>query len=213
MSWAQRLLSIYSRLINSYLINKMTLANEFNVDERTIKRDMQDIRNYLYDNNEWFRRPDVKFNYSTNHYYIEKEKQELESDNFKTLIIYLAQIRIAIPKVIHTALITIVNQLFPNERKDLIKIINTIQFEDIDINFQLIYKLNDALLNHSSILLIAKAGQNIKSIPIKITYFKGSYRLKYYNKECEDFINLNDMSQIKIINEQNHNLQYYLLIT
>ncbi|HEC2209986.1 TPA: HTH domain-containing protein, partial [Staphylococcus delphini] len=43
MNRAHRLLSIYTRLIHHQRIDKTLLADEFNVNERTIKRDIQEI--------------------------------------------------------------------------------------------------------------------------------------------------------------------------
>ena len=42
-----RSLVIYTRLINGELINKHQLADEFEVNERTIQRDIDDIRHFL----------------------------------------------------------------------------------------------------------------------------------------------------------------------
>lgn len=43
----QRTLSIYTMLMNGYTVNKAELANRFQVNERSIERDISDIRNYL----------------------------------------------------------------------------------------------------------------------------------------------------------------------
>lgn len=56
MNKAQRLLTIYTRLLNNQGVNKMNLADELEVDERTIQRDIDDIRNYLFDNEEFQQR-------------------------------------------------------------------------------------------------------------------------------------------------------------
>lgn len=42
-----RILTIYSKLMNGYLINKAEEAIRFGVNERSIQRDIDDIRNYL----------------------------------------------------------------------------------------------------------------------------------------------------------------------
>ena len=45
----ERVLSLYTRLMNGAVINKATAAVEFGVNERSIQRDIDDIRNYLAD--------------------------------------------------------------------------------------------------------------------------------------------------------------------
>lgn len=44
-----RVLGIYTRLINGYVVKKAELAVEYGVNERSIQRDIDDIRNYLGD--------------------------------------------------------------------------------------------------------------------------------------------------------------------
>lgn len=44
---AERVLSIYTRLQNGYVINKAEEAEKFGVNERSIQRDIDDIRNFL----------------------------------------------------------------------------------------------------------------------------------------------------------------------
>lgn len=43
----QRILSIYTMLINGHTVNKAELADRFDVNERSIQRDIDDIRSYL----------------------------------------------------------------------------------------------------------------------------------------------------------------------
>jgi len=43
----ERVLAIYTKLINGYLINKAEEAKNFGVNERSIQRDIDDIRNFL----------------------------------------------------------------------------------------------------------------------------------------------------------------------
>lgn len=48
----ERVLGIYSRLMNGAIINKTQEANDYNVNERSIQRDIDDIRNFLDQNAE-----------------------------------------------------------------------------------------------------------------------------------------------------------------
>lgn len=43
----QRILNIYTMLINGHTLNKVELADRFHVNERSIQRDIDDIRSYL----------------------------------------------------------------------------------------------------------------------------------------------------------------------
>ncbi|MGW7977106.1 HTH domain-containing protein [Staphylococcus xylosus] len=53
MNRSHRLLSIYTRFLQRKKLDKLELSTEFKVSERTIIRDIQEIRNYFYDNDEW----------------------------------------------------------------------------------------------------------------------------------------------------------------
>ena len=44
---SDRLLGIYTRLINGGIVNKTEEAAKYNVDERSIQRDIDSIRNFL----------------------------------------------------------------------------------------------------------------------------------------------------------------------
>ncbi|OFO99608.1 HTH domain-containing protein [Staphylococcus sp. HMSC065E08] len=53
MEQSHRILSIYTRLIQQKVVNKEKLSQEWNVSPRTIQRDIDNIRNFLYDTDEW----------------------------------------------------------------------------------------------------------------------------------------------------------------
>ena len=43
----ERVLGIYTKLMNGDLVNKMQEAQKYGVNERSIQRDIDDIRNFL----------------------------------------------------------------------------------------------------------------------------------------------------------------------
>lgn len=43
----ERVLGIYTKLMNGYLISKAEKSTNYGVNERTVQRDIDDIRNYL----------------------------------------------------------------------------------------------------------------------------------------------------------------------
>ena len=49
----QRVLGIYTKLNNGQLVNKAEEAMRFGVNERSIQRDIDDIRIFLELNNKW----------------------------------------------------------------------------------------------------------------------------------------------------------------
>ena len=49
---ATRILGIYTRLLNGKYVNKPELAKHYNTSERSIQRDIDDIRSFLDDTEE-----------------------------------------------------------------------------------------------------------------------------------------------------------------
>ncbi|WP_231635426.1 HTH domain-containing protein [Staphylococcus carnosus] len=48
-----RILTIYNRLLQHKAVNKKSLTLELNTSPRTIQRDIDDIRNFLYESRPW----------------------------------------------------------------------------------------------------------------------------------------------------------------
>lgn len=71
MEQAYRVLYIYSKLVTKQTVNKSQLAKKFDVNPRTIQRDIDNIRYFLYEMN---LRSDIKeevcFNQGKNSYFI-----------------------------------------------------------------------------------------------------------------------------------------------
>lgn len=75
----QRVLAIYDRMIHGYRIRKEHLIDKYQVNARTIQRDMAVIRNMLdRDSREWDSRfRTVKFDRKTNEFYIDPPMKDL----------------------------------------------------------------------------------------------------------------------------------------
>lgn len=86
MNCSHRLLSIYTRFLKRKELDKLELSTEFKVSERTIIRDIQEIRNYFYDNDEWVEKRDIIFNYNNYKYSIKDYKSEFSELDFHQFI-------------------------------------------------------------------------------------------------------------------------------
>ncbi|PTJ76615.1 hypothetical protein BUZ59_08435, partial [Staphylococcus kloosii] len=53
MNKPERLLYIYTRLLNGKHLKKSTLAQALNINLRSVQRDFSDINNFLYEDEEW----------------------------------------------------------------------------------------------------------------------------------------------------------------
>ncbi|GAB7568825.1 helix-turn-helix transcriptional regulator [Gemella sp. Musashino-2025] len=73
-----RVLDIFDRLKNNESLTKKSLAQEYRVSEKTIQRDIEEVRQYIFDKKE--RYGDVSINYSR-----AKEIYEIKDDISKNL--------------------------------------------------------------------------------------------------------------------------------
>lgn len=75
-SKVDRVLNIYDRLLRGIVVNKKQLSIEFEVDIRTIQRDIDDIRNYLIDS---YESENILYDYKNNGYFLVSNKDKLIS--------------------------------------------------------------------------------------------------------------------------------------
>ncbi|MDT0747991.1 helix-turn-helix transcriptional regulator [Staphylococcus chromogenes] len=77
MDRAFRILTIYHRLLQNKKVNKKSLALMLNTSTRTIQRDIDDIRNFLYESEHWLdTQYEVKYDYDFESYTINHDKNE-----------------------------------------------------------------------------------------------------------------------------------------
>lgn len=119
-----RLLAMYERLNKGEMLFKAKLAAEFNVTEKTIQRDIDDLRAYLTE--EHFSEPDtaIKYDKSKNGYYLVRfERDWLTNEEVLAVCKILLESR-ALKKEEMKQLITkLLSQTSPADKKNLEEII------------------------------------------------------------------------------------------
>ncbi|RYS09592.1 helix-turn-helix transcriptional regulator [Staphylococcus pseudintermedius] len=134
MNKAQRLLTIYTRLLNNQGVNKMNLADELEVDERTIQRDIDDIRNYLFDNEEFQQRMEVTYQHKTNEYRLIRHNALLDSNILSILIMHLKNHSSVISRDMYELLKSIIYKFYSHDTKHLLEQINMFHVVDEEKN-------------------------------------------------------------------------------
>lgn len=121
-----RLLNIYERLNKGELVNKEMLANDFGVSQKTIQRDIDDLRAYLTETHFMESEISIKYDKAKNGYYlIRLEREWLTNEEVLALCKILLESR-AFCQTEMTALIgKIVMQSTPNDRKIIEDIIRS----------------------------------------------------------------------------------------
>ncbi|MBI5976044.1 HTH domain-containing protein [Staphylococcus canis] len=202
MSRSNRLLSVYTRLIKNQYINISQLAYEFNVSERTIKRDIQEVRNYLYDNDEWLDRKEVVFNYKQNVYYIPENQDQLKKKDFELLIIFIKLCGFPVQKSIIKLLKIFVTRDFAPSKSALLKLIDSVEaieysFEDYDL-----FKIYKGIYHSQYLRITTESSKSLLIMPLKIVMLSGKIMLIYLFEGREHFVSLKNIKHITAI--KNH---------
>ncbi|HEC2153045.1 HTH domain-containing protein [Staphylococcus delphini] len=79
MNQPYRLLSIYQALIGGKTVNKVDLANKWEVSTRTIQRDIAHIRNFMYESCDWFMEDDpIVYDHENDSYFLNRNIQQFK---------------------------------------------------------------------------------------------------------------------------------------
>ena len=89
MEQAFRVLNIYDKLLKNETVNKLELATEFNVNPRTIQRDIDNIRHYLYESTlHSDLELQIQFEQSKNSYFIKRSPKYSHQDDLRVQVTY-----------------------------------------------------------------------------------------------------------------------------
>ncbi|AYV00840.1 hypothetical protein HMPRNC0000_0075 [Staphylococcus aureus] len=98
MDRAFRILTIYNRLLENNSVNKQSLTLELDTSPRTIQRDNDDIRNFLYESKSWISTPkEITYDYKSESYKLEQDK----SKNVHLMDNILTALYLTPPKLSH----------------------------------------------------------------------------------------------------------------
>ncbi|MCU7557956.1 helix-turn-helix transcriptional regulator [Macrococcus capreoli] len=199
MNKAQRLLTIYTRLINNQGINKINLADELEVDERTIQRDIDDIRNYLFSNEEYQQSMEVIYQYNSNEYKLLRHEILHDSSTFSLLIMHLKNHTSVITRDIYDLLKSIIYKFYSHDTRNLLEQIN--QFHVIDNSIiTMIPKIQAAIMKQHTVSFKYN-NEKIVGVPVDITSWHSQYAL-WLNKNKQQF-HLDKIKHLKIIDSEN----------
>ncbi|QLK85258.1 HTH domain-containing protein [Staphylococcus sp. 17KM0847] len=203
MSRSTRLLSIYTRLIHYQNINKSQLSTEFGVSERTVKRDIREIRNYLYDSQEFLDKKDITFDYTTQVYRIPKEfEMNIKKQDLEALLLLLNISNIPVWKDTIIFLKSLVLEYFVQDKTHLFNLINHLEVKHYEIDSSNLLVLQKAVNTSQFIRITTRNYDSISMLPTKLTLYKHEVGLFYRNGQSEKFIPLDQIKDIKLINEK-----------
>lgn len=124
-----RLLSIYERLNKGEVISKEQLSNQFGVTNKTIQRDIDDLRAYLAETNFEENEVTIKYDKSKKGYYLVKFKREwLTNEEVLSLCKILLESRAFCKEELDTLIRKLLGQTVVVDRKKVSDIIRNEQF-------------------------------------------------------------------------------------
>ena len=137
-----RLLNLYERLNRGEVINKKDFANAFDISEKSVQRDIEDLRIYLsecYENGDGIT---VEYSYEKNGYHlVKKEKEFLTNEEILGITKILLESRAYNKEELETMIDKLVLQATPSARMNIKEMILNEKFHYIPL------KHNKPLLN------------------------------------------------------------------
>ncbi|MDU0462306.1 HTH domain-containing protein [Staphylococcus ureilyticus] len=190
MDRAFRILTIYNRLLQNKSVNKQSLTLELDTSPRTIQRDIDDIRNFLYESKSWISIPkEITYDYKLESYKLEQDK----SENMYFMYDILTALYLTKPKLRHyfyQYLKLLIIKHYSDNRTTLLKYLERFEIDKNQIGIstsslvvQAMNK-NQYLQYHQKLLL-----------PLSMYYQMYAFHLVY---RMDDEIYIDDISQMNL---------------
>ncbi len=188
MDRSHRLLTIYTRLLQNKYVNKYELTKELNTSSRTIQRDIDQIRNYLYETNDWYgHKKNVIYNYKNESYSLEKT-QTTNNNAFFYILAVLLVINNEINEELYQYLKHMISTFHSDNKTQLINLIEKRHIEQDELQFYNLSEIGKALFMKKRIHL---KELDIIVSPIDLKYEIGNFYLLYQYQEQRYKININ----------------------
>ena len=164
-----RMLDIFERLNKGEHLSKRNLTNYYGVGEKTIQRDIDDIRNYLADKHGYEPDATVKYNRGQNYYYLARfERAWLSNQEVLAVCKILLESRAFIKEEMEQLLTKLLAQATPTQRKVVEGIIKSESVKYVPLQHK--KPLVDILWQVSNAI--------IQEHPIKFSYTRQDGRTK-----------------------------------
>ena len=151
----QRVLDIYSRLLNNKEVNRKKLAKEYEVSERSIHRDISDLRNFLVSTNSL---SEIIYDDKNDSYILRNEdNQKLNNSEILAVCKILLDSRAFSKEEMTTIINKLMKQCIPIENYTKVsKLIDNERFHYIELQHKKsfindIWELGEAIQNHYKI--------------------------------------------------------------
>lgn len=147
-----RMLNMYERLNKGEMLNKTTLANDFGVTEKTIQRDIDDLRTYLAEQHQFENEIAIKYDRKYGGYYlIRLEREWLTNQEVLSMCKILLESRAFREDELDILLNKLIMQVAPGDKKAVQSIIANERLHYVPLRhnkrlMNLIWELSKAII-------------------------------------------------------------------
>lgn len=205
-----RLMNIYERLQHGEHLSKSELASDYSVSEKTIQRDIDDIRAYLSETHIYDRDISIKYDKTLNRYYLHDDSQNMLSGDEALALCKILLENCSLPKEKISDIIKKISCILPVSDR---QIINNDLTESLE-NYSPVNVLSDITLkvweftkyvqNNTTLLISYSFPNNSKHyyivFPVAVIYNKNTFYLIAFTKDNHKFptiFNINEIISIK----------------
>ena len=184
-----RILTIYSKLVQGEIVNKRKMAELFNVNEKTIQRDIEDIRNYFVDNRERLGSKEIVYNRDKKGYRLDNRNEILTREDILVITKILLESRAFCKEELNHLTNSILGQVDIKQRKyikDIIgnELLNYVPLKNSDLILSKIWELSELVRRKevTQITYIKIDGVEVKRIikPVSIIFSEYYFYLIAY---------------------------------
>lgn len=210
-----RVLTLYSKFIHGETVNKKEMADLFEINEKTIQRDLEDIRVYFSDNRESLGPKEILYRRDKNGYIIDNREDILTREDILAITKILLESRAFCKDELKHLTNSILGQADTKQRKyvkDLIgnELLNYVPLKYSDLLLSKIWDLSELIRNKevTQITYIKTDGVEVERIikPVSIIFSEYYfYLIAYFNDfDSPTVFRIDRIKEYKILGEKFH---------
>ena len=206
-----RILKIIKRLQQKEILNGENLANEFNVDVKTIQRDIKTLRDYLFEESD----SDIEYSRAKNGYYLKSnDKKSLTNEEILAISKIILESRAFNKNETDNLIDKLINQMSGNDRNIIKDLISNERFNYIPLQhgkdlLSVIWNLAQSVKNQKWLCLNyttkSNEGRKYNVKPLSIMFSEYYFYLIAYIEDREEYpaiFRIDRITEIKDINKK-----------
>lgn len=206
-----RILKIIKRLQQKEILNGENLANEFNVDVKTIQRDIKTLRDYLFEESD----SDIEYSRAKNGYYLKSnDNKSLTNEEILAISKIILESRAFNKNETDNLIDKLINQMSGNDRNIIKDLISNERFNYIPLQhgkdlLSVIWNLAQSVKNQEWLCLNyttkSNEGRKYNVKPLSIMFSEYYFYLIAYIEDKEEYpaiFRIDRITEIKDINKK-----------